>query len=359
MDRPELMAQITYKQMAKLFHRLATSYAAGVDIRSVYEREVNAGGTAYRINARRVLDQLNQGRTLARAMAQSDGYFPELPIAVVQAGERGGRLEESFRKLSDHYTSIVKFRTNFLMSIAWPVFELFFSIFVIGMLILIMGWVCETANIAPIDWLGLGLSTTQYFLLYWSVVFLLFGTLFMLGLGVLYGWFGTLPMQIARRIPLVGKTIESLALSRFAWTMSVAENAGMNPVETAQLAVRSTQNYYYERLEEPLCEDLQRGQSFVRAMRSTDSFPDDFLLMVDTGEIAGELAETMDRASQEHQNRAENNMKMIGTIGFIGMLLFVGLIVGCLIIFMYKKLILDQYSNFLNCLISDLLEQWP
>ncbi len=359
MEPFQLMARITYKQMAKLFHRLGTSYAAGVDIRSVYEREVNAGGTAYRIHARRVLDQLKQGRSLAGAMAQSDGYFPELPIAVVQAGERGGRLEESFRKLSDHYASIVKFRTNFLMSIAWPVFELFFSIFVIGMLILIMGWVCETANIAPIDWLGMGLNTTQYFLLYWSVVFLLFGSLFMICLGVLYGWFGTLPMQIARRIPLVGKTIESLALSRFAWTMSVAENAGMNPVETAQLAVRSTQNYYYERLEKPLCEDLQHGHSFVRAMRATDSFPDEFLLMIDTGEIAGELAETMDRASREHQTRAENNMKIMGTIGFIGMLLLVGLIVGCLIIYMYKKLILDQYSNFLNCLATDLLDLWP
>ena len=41
--------------------------------------------------------------------------------------------------------------------------------------------------------------------------------------------------------------------------------------------------------------------------------------MIDTGEIAGELAETMDRASREHQTRAENNMKIMGTIGFIGL----------------------------------------
>lgn len=352
------MAKISYNQMAKLFHRLATSYSAGVDIRSVYTREANSGSPAYRLNAKRVLDDINQGKTLAVAMRNTNGYFPDLAIVVVQAGERGGRLEESFSRLSQHYASIVKFRTAFLMSIAWPTFELFFSILVIGLLILIMGWVCETANIDPIDWLGMGLDTTQYFVLYWSVVVLIFGTLFLLILGVLQGWFGTLPMRIARRIPLIGKTIESLALSRYAWTMSVAENAGMNPVESAQLSIRATQNYYYQRLETELCEDLQQGRSFYRAMKATDSFPDEFLLLVDTGEISGELAETMDRASVEHQTRAETNMKIIGTIGFISMLLLVGLIVGFLIIYMYQKLVLDQYNNFLNCLCSDFLGFW-
>ena len=73
--------------MAKLFHRLATSYSAGVDIRSVYTREANSGSPAYRLNARRVLDEINQGKTLAVAMRNTNGYFPDLAIVVVQAGE--------------------------------------------------------------------------------------------------------------------------------------------------------------------------------------------------------------------------------------------------------------------------------
>ena len=352
------MAKISYSQMAKLFNRLATSYSAGLDIRSVYTREANTGSGSYRLNAKRVLNGINQGLPLAVAMNKTDGYFPDLAIAVVHAGERGGRLEESFRRLSEHYAGIVKFRNAFLMSIAWPAFELFFAVFIIGMLILIMGWVTSSANMKPIDWFGLGLSTTSNFILYWSVMLLVFGSLSLLFLGVLQGWFGTLPMRIARRTPLVGKTIESLALSRYAWTMSVAENAGMNPVETGELAIRSTQNYYYQRLEEPICRELRNGRTFTQAMESTDAFPEDFLTHVDTGEISGQLAETMDRASIEHQTRAETNMKLMGTIGFISMLLFVGLVVGILIIMMYQKLVMDQYNQFLNCLCTDLLGYW-
>ena len=280
-------------------------------------------------------------------MQTVDGYFPELAIAVVQAGEKGGRLEQSFARLSHHYDSLVKFRNNFLISIAWPIFELFAAIFIVGLLILIMGWVCETGNLAPIDWFGLGLSTMGNFVLYWTIMLVIFGTFFILILGVMKGWFGTLPMRIARNIPLVGKTIESLALSRLAWTMSVSENAGMSAVGISRLALRSTQNYYYKHLEPDVVQSITQGQGYYQAFKKTGAFPIDFLLYVENGETAGELAETMDRASNEHQQRAEQNMKIIGTVGFILMLLFVFLILGTTIVMMYQRLYIDQINQFL------------
>ena len=97
------MAKISYSQMAKLFRRLATGYGAGIDIRQLYRRETETGSPAYRVNSQKVFKRVNQGQSLAQAMKAVNGYFPELAIAVVQAGEKGGRLEESFSKLSQHY----------------------------------------------------------------------------------------------------------------------------------------------------------------------------------------------------------------------------------------------------------------
>ena len=333
--------------MAKLFHRLATGYAAGIDIRSIYRKETEIGSPSYRVNSQKIFRGVSEGKSLAQAMQSVDGYFPELAITVVQAGERGGRLEESFARLSHHYDSLVKFRNTFLMSIAWPVFELFAAIFIVGLLILIMGWIFETGNIAPIDWFGLGLSTMGNFVLYWTIMLVIFGSLFILILGIMKGWFGTLPMKIARQIPLVGKTIESLALSRLAWTMSVSENAGMDAADIVRLALRSTQNYYYQRLEPQTVQSITRGLGFYQAFQQTGAFPADFLIYVENGETAGELAETMDRASIEHQQRAELNMKIIGTVGFILMLLFVFLVLGTTIIMMYQRLYIDQINQFL------------
>ena len=348
------MAKISYSQMAKLFGRLGTSYAAGLDIRNILERETKSGSPAYRLNMKRVYQAVNEGKPLARAMAETGPFFPELAIAIVQAGEKGGRLEQSFKRLATYYDTLVQFRSNFLLSIAWPAFELFFAVFVIGMLILVMGWVCDTGNIDPIDWFGLGLSTWGNFALYWTVMFIIFGTLAFFIVGVIRGWFGLLPMKIARRIPVIGKTIECLALARFSWTFSVAENAGMSAMETARLALRATQNYYYRQYEDQVLASLQSGIGFYSSFAKTKAFPPDLLMRIETGEVAGELAEVMDRTSLQYQAQAENNLKIIGTVGFVCMLMFVGLVVGILIITMYKKLVLEQYQKVLSLTWAEL-----
>lgn len=332
--------------MAKLFSRLATSYGAGIEIYNSVQKESERGNVAYKLKMRGIAAEIRDGKTLAEAMKASD-YFPELALAVVEAGEQGGRLEEAFKKLSRHYDDLVKFRNNFLASLAWPAIELCASIAIIGILILILGWIASLNNAKPLLSLGTG-STTGDFILYCVAVILFFGTITLLVVGTMKGWFGLYPMRIARRIPLIGKTIESMSLSRFAWTMSVAENAGMGAVNTIRLATRSTQNYFYTNHEQPMCDDIQQGLGFYPTLQRTNAFPEDFLIYVENGEIAGELAETMDRASKDLQQRTEANMKMIGTIGFVLMMVFVGLAIAATIITLFVKLYYEPIQKMID-----------
>lgn len=333
--------------MAKLFHRLATGYSAGLDLRNLMRREAEVGSASYKLKTKSVSNAIEKGASLAQAMNHAD-CFPELAIAVVKAGETGGRLDESFRRLSQHYQSLVTFRKNFLMSISWPLFELGFSVILVGLLILVLAWVTSSAGGTPIDLFGLGWSPMAYFATYWAIMFAIFGSIFVLIFGSIKGWFGLLPMKIARRIPLIGKTIEYMALSRFAWTMSVADNAGMDAVETIKLATRSTENYFYLRTEEKMAGLVQHGKPFYKAMSSTNAFPEELLMYVDNGEVAGQLAESMGRASVEFQDNAERNMQMIGKIGFVLTILFVGVLIGGTVIWLYKTLVIDQYKQLLS-----------
>ncbi|MEM9413691.1 MAG: type II secretion system F family protein, partial [Planctomycetota bacterium] len=166
--------------------------------------------------------------------------------------------------------------------------------------------------------------------------------------GIKWGWFGTLPMRLARRIPLIGKTIEALALSRFAWTMSISENAGMPALDIAKTSLEATQNYFYQRLVEPVQRSVQLGKGFSHSFRSTTAFPEDFLIYMENGEISGELAESMDRASKELQERAQNNLKTIGTIGFVLTFLTVAVIIGTVVITMAQQLYIKPIEDMLN-----------
>ena len=338
------MAEITHNQMAKMFRRLATSYTAGIDIKTVFTRETEMGSTRYRQESRKVLQGIRSGQTLAASMNLTEGYFPKLALSVVSAGEKGGRLEEAFNRLADHYEKLVKFRNAFLMSIAWPLFELSLAIIIVGALILILGWLVgdEAAN-----WFGMG-SALANFMVYAAAIFTILTSLVLLWLGTKKGWFGRLPMQIARRVPIVGKTVEALSLSRLAWAMSIAENAGTDAVEIARMSLEATQNYFYEDLSSEICQSVTAGNDFASSMRKTQAFPEDFLIYVENGEMAGQLAETMDRASAELQTRAETNMKILGTIGFVCTFLFVAAVIGIVVITMMQKFYLDPMNDLMN-----------
>jgi len=341
------MAQISKKQMAKLFHRLATGYKAGLDLRTLYKKESETGSPRHRMKSKQILTDVGKGGSLSKAMDRSD-YFPPLAIAIVDAGEKGGRLDEAFRRLSNHYDNLVRFRNNFLQSIAWPCFELGASIVILGLLLLVLGLIVgSNPNAKSMDGFGTGYTFHQLFYMYCVFILVVGSGLFLLIYGSIKGWFGQWPMKIARRIPLVGKTIEALALSRFSWTLSIAENAGMQAVDMAKLAVRSTENYFYARHEDEICNKLQAGNAFYPVLKSTRAFPEDLLIYVDNGEVSGELAESMFRASAELQERAERNMKLIGTIGWAMMLSFVAIIIGGTVIFLYYSFVIKPINDLL------------
>jgi len=343
------MAGISHARMAKLFYRLANSYSAGINLLSIFQGEAKYGGAAYRKQMEQIARSLGIGQSLSDSMRATNGYFPGLAVAIVEAGERGGRLEQSFQRLSHHYDELVKFRNRFLSSVAWPLFELVMSIVIIGLLILILGWITDMNQMEPFHWFGVeSWRPWQDFLMYVFLVLLFFGGFATLVIGTLRGWFGRWPMDVALRIPLIGKTIECLALSRFAWTLSVAENAGMSAPAALQLAFESTQNHYYERYMEHCVGQVQANQQFFPVLNETGAFPPDFLLYVENGETAGQLAETMDRTAREMRERAENNLKLISTIGFVMALLLVATLIGFTVITLYQRLYIDRLQEFSN-----------
>jgi type IV pilus assembly protein PilC len=336
------MAKISQNKMATLFQRLATSYKAGIDIRSAVKREAQIGSPAYQQKMKTVVRALKGGGSLADALGATDGYFPELVVSVVKAGEVGGRLEDSFARLGKHYKDLVTFRNNFLRAIAWPAFEMLFAVLIIGLLMAICDWIFSSLKIKPFDWFWMG-STAGNVIAYYVLAAMFAATATMLVVGTMRGWFGALPLKLAMKIPLIGSTIRCLALSRFAWTMSVADNAGMNALDIAELSLNSTENFYYTQFKPQVKDSLRAGNQFYPTFRDTEAFPDDLLIQIDNGETAGQLAESMALISEDYQKRAEANLEAIGKIGFILMMLFVGGLVAFILIFA-----ISQYANLIN-----------
>ncbi len=234
------MARIGIGQLSKSCHRLGTSLNAGVDILAVLQREANHGGSAYRRHMSQVRDKVSGGMTLAEGLRGCGHYFPALCCELVDVGEETGRLEAVLLRLAEHYQHVIRLRRVFLMGILWPAIELTFAVLAIGLLILLLGMLGTSVTV-------FGLAGPSGFAIYIGLVLAVAAALALVLFGLTRGWFGSWPGQLMVRLPVVGKAIQTMALARLSWTLSLALDAGIDARRAIRMALESTQNYYYTR----------------------------------------------------------------------------------------------------------------
>lgn len=342
------MARITIRQLSQLCRRIGTGVDAGLDDRSLWRREGERGAPAHRLAMQPVIASIEQGAPVAESLERAGKYFPELFVQMVRMSERSGRQGAVYRRLSEHYEHLLKLRSSFLAMIFWPFLELTAAILVIGLLILVLGWVATWTGSEPIDLFGLGFSPTGNFMLYATAVVAVIGGGTAVVMGLIKGWFGAAPTALAMKIPVLGQTLKLMGLSRMAWSFGMAVDSGMPAQACMQVGLASSQNAYFLSLESEICGAIAGGAEFHQALARTAAFPDDFVDAVEAGELSGTVTETLERLSNEYRDRAAQLFQMVTVVGGFLVMAFVGLVIATAVILLYKRLVIDQYNELLQ-----------
>lgn len=318
-----IVLTISNRQLAMMLRRVGTGLKSGVDILRIFEMESQRGKATYREAMERIRGEIADGASLHEGIEACGPYFPVMVRELVRVGERSGRLDAVLLRLADHYDHLVKLRREFVQAIAWPAIQLGMAVAVIGLLIWIMGAFLGNR----VDILGFGLMGTAGLVTY---LFFVCTITFGLGIGViglLRGWFGRTPLAIAMRIPGIGGCLRSFALARLSWSLALALEAGVDARESMRLALRSTQNSYYTSHEEQVDQVIERGGEFHESLRATNAFPDEFLDSLEAAELSGTHSETMQRLSDEYEERARLASRLLTTIATYAVWVMVAMII--------------------------------
>ena len=299
-------ARISLRELTGLSRRLSTALGAGIDVRKAWAREASGRGpTALRRRLGEISGAVAAGYGVAEAIDSTGEYFPSMFREMVHVGEESGQLTEIFRHLAEHYDHQLKLRRMFLASIAWPLIQLSAAIFVVGLLIWIMGMMPKGLDGEPIDILGVGLVGTSGLLIYSALVCL--GALCLAAIyeAIRRGLVWTRPLQRAvLRIPVLGNCLETLAISRLAWSLHLTMETNMDLQHALRLSLRSTRNAAYIDDSERIVSQVRMGGEINEALAATGTYPRDFLDALEVGERSGRLPETMAILSQQYQERA-------------------------------------------------------
>jgi type II secretory pathway component PulF len=334
--------RIGIKDLAGLCRRLAISLSAGVDVRTVWTREATqARGAAKQVYGS-IRDAVARGSSVCDALDRTDGYFPVFFRELARVGEETGQLPEVFRRLAEHYEHQLHMRRTLLRAISWPMIELVVALAVVGVVILAMGVIPQ---LAKTDMLGFGLRGFSGLMIYLAFLAAVGGTIYGVYRATVRGAAWAAPIQKAlMRVPQLGTALETFALARLSWAMSVTLGSGMDLRKALELSLASTENVLYTQHAGRVSRSVSAGNEVYESLDATHVFPPRFVDAVQVGEQSGLLPETMANLSAQYQSEARLAMQVITAL--LGFLVFA--LIAMMIIFLIYQIFTNAYLGPIN-----------
>jgi type IV pilus assembly protein PilC len=334
--------RISLREIGQLSRRVAISYEAGLDARSIWAQEARRAKGAAQRPLEIISESVAEGRSLAESFSATGEFFPPLMIELIAVAEQTGKYDAVFKQLAENYHEQLQFRRQFLASIAWPLIELAISLVAIGLLIWIMGLIRKSTH-STVDPLGWGLYGNRGLAIYLGILAVIGFILFIFLQAARRGTLWIRPIQrLILRIPGLGNALKKILLARLTWSLYLTFDAGMEVRRAVRVSLRSTHHAVFLDPLETIDRILEQGNSLLEAFTQAHCFPRELLNAVAVGEQSGRLAETFAQQSRLYREQARSGSATLTV--FAG--LAVWILIAAFIIFMIFRL----FSFYLKAL---------
>jgi len=340
---------ITIREKALFASKLSALVDAGVPIlRSLDLMRTQQRSTLFRKALTAMTREVNQGESLGNSMRRWPQVFDNLTIALVEAGEAGGVLDETLKRLAILLEDNAKLQNQIKGALGYPVTVLVIAILVfLGMTIFLI----PTFS-GIFDQLGAKLPLfTQMMLdlsqlLRSSFSFFLVGGI---GVGVfMFSRYYATPTgrrsvdALSLKVPLFGDLIQKTATAQFCRTLSCLSRAGVPILMSLEIVRDITSNSTIGDAISSSRNEVSEGVPLSAALDVKKVFPDMAISMMAIGEETGEMDAMLSKVADFYEDEVASTVKAMTSMLEPVMIVLVGLIVGSVLMAMY----LPMFSVF-------------
>jgi type IV pilus assembly protein PilC len=288
--------------------------------------------------------QVEGGATLSTAMRSSPKVFDALYSNMVEAGETGGILDTILQRLSSYIEKNVKLQRAVKSALVYPVGVLTVAA---GVIILLL-W--KVVPIFATLFAGLGVDLplpTKIVIGLSNFVGSIFGLLILVAIGaIIFGlkiWYGTPQGKYAidatiLKLPVIGILMRKIAVARFTRTLGTLISSGVPILEGLDITARTAGNAVVERALNKVRKSLEEGKSLTDPLKETDVFPGMVTQMIAVGEQTGAMDAMLQKIADFYEEEVDAAVKDLLTALEPVMIVFLGLVVGGVVISMYLPL---------------------
>jgi type IV pilus assembly protein PilC len=288
--------------------------------------------------------QVEGGATLSAAMRSSPKVFDSLYVNMVEAGETGGIIDTILQRLSTYIEKNVKLQRAVKSALVYPVGVLT----VAGGVITLLLW--KVVPIFATLFAGLGVDLplpTKIVIALSNFIGSYFGLVILAGvIGGIFGlkvWYQTPQGRmvldtIVLKLPVIGPLMRKIAVARFTRTLGTLISSGVPILEGLDITAKTAGNAVVEQALQKVRRSLEEGKSLTEPLKESEVFPGMVTQMIAVGEQTGAMDAMLQKIADFYEEEVDAAVKDLLTALEPIMIVFLGVVVGGVVISMYLPL---------------------
>lgn len=337
-----LGGSVTSKELVVFTRQFATMIDAGLplvqclDILASGEPNKNFQRIIYNVKA-----EVEQGSTFASALNKYPRVFDELYVNLVAAGEVGGILDSILNRLAIYIEKSVKLARKVKGAFTYPVAILVVAILVVFILLwkvipTFQNMFQEMGNNALPKPTQIVIDMSDFFAANWY--FIIGG---MVGTIVIFRAIYNNPSgryrldQFFLKLPIFGTLIKKAAVAKFTRTLGTLVSAGVPILDGLEIVSRTSGNKVIERSIMRVRDKISEGRTMAEPLAEANIFPSMVVQMIGVGEATGAMDTMLNKIADFYEEEVDVAVDALTALLEPLMMVFIGGIVGGLLIAMY------------------------
>jgi type IV pilus assembly protein PilC len=336
------MQKVKAGELTIMTRQLAVMVNSGMTIlRALYVLEAQTENKKLRAVLVGVRKDVEAGLPLSDAFERHPKVFSPLFVSMARAGETGGVLEDALIRVANQLEKDDALRRQVKSAMVYPGVVLTFAlstlIALVVFLVPVFAGVFEEfgGELPTITKFTVGLSdfvVTKWWLMILGVAGAVVAFRRWKGTDAGRGQWDALRLRIPMKI---GDIVQKVALARWSRTLSALTTAGVPLLQALEITGQTAGNKVVEKAMSDVIESVKRGGTIADPLKDAAVFPSMVVHMVGVGEETGALDEMLSKIADFYEDQVAAAVKALTSILEPVMLVFVGGIVGFIVISMY------------------------
>ena len=341
--------KITVEDIAIVCKQLAVMLSAGVPItRALTTLSKQCANPKLGNIMEEIAKSVEGGMPLSDAFAQYPKVFSPLFIAMVASGEAGGIMEQALVSLADMLQKEKNLQQNIKSAYSYPRSVGLLSIVLLIAMLWFMVPIFKKMMTSSTEITGISkfiFDASDSLREDTHIWILVAGAI--IGAVMLFA-----KSPIAHKIwednkltmPMLGDFMTKMGVARFCLTFATLLAGGVTAVEALKSAGPTSGSEKLEKVVFEAIEDIEEGKSISDSLDKSGLFPPMLTGMVAIGEESGALPELLDKGAEFFEEDVENTSRNLRAIIEPIALIFVGVVVGGMLIALYVPMLTASTS---------------